>query len=543
MAVGLVDDAALGTGGDPASILDLLEDAATGHGAIRFRHDGVEPTPIGELWRASERAARWVAGTLGTGGTVAAVLTNTGSCVTSLFGAWRAGCTVASLPLPARGTAPDVYVEQLSRFCRVVGAQRLLLDPDHARLLGDTPIPVPVSTFEDASNGDGPQPLPGAPALVQFTSGSLGTPKGIHLDLHAVGTHVLALIDAFEVEPDEWSCSWLPLSHDMGLIGQLLAPLAAGAPRFGHHSLDLMTPESFVFSPASWLRACSESGATVTAVPNFALDLAVRTRERLGPVDLSRLHACVVGSESVRRDTLVRFSEAFAPAGFRSLALCPAYGMAEATLAVTIVRPSEPWRSIAHPTHDAAGPGASLVCTGAPLDGIDVRVEGGDDGIGRIELRSPSLLDRYIGAELSLTDDGYFVTGDIGLMEDRELFVIGRGDEVIVVAGRNLYPADIETCMEHELIRAGCVAAVSAPDGGLAIVAEPNRRGLSKAELEAACPKIRAVVARQTGAAPTTVAFVPRGSLPKTPSGKLRRTAIRRALAEDDGLLARVDFS
>jgi acyl-CoA synthetase (AMP-forming)/AMP-acid ligase II len=526
------------------SLLDLLDDAATGRGTVHFIADEPEPARFSELWDASEHAARWIAAKVGTGGVVAVVLTNTRPCVTALLGAWRAGCTVASLPLPARGMLAQVYAGQITRFCAAAGAQTLLVDPDHAPLLADTPLLV--HTFDETLSGGPPTSFVGEGALVQFTSGSVGTPKGIHLTLDAVGANVLAIVAALEPVAGDGLCSWLPLSHDMGLIGQLLSPLAAGAPQFGHVRLTLMKPDTFMANPRSWLRTCSATGATITVGPNFALELAVRTSRRIGSLDLSRVRAIIVGSESVRADTLERFSDAFAPAGFRPLSLCPGYGLAEATVAVTIVRPHEPWRSIPRPAdHAAPAPGGasrSLVSTGSPIDGVDVRVTAPDGRVGPIELRSPSLLSRYIGADLCLTDDGYFVTGDIGVMHDGELFVIGRGDEAIVVAGRNLYPDDIESAVHHESIRRGCIAAVAAPDGGLAIVVEPSASSMSRTELETACRGIRTVVASQTGCPLATVAFVPRGSLPKTPSGKLRRLAISRSLAADDGLLARVNF-
>jgi acyl-CoA synthetase (AMP-forming)/AMP-acid ligase II len=540
MTVQVADAAALDSG--PAeSILDLLEDAAAGHGTVHFPSEEPEPTPISELWRGSERSERWIAANIGTGGTVAAVLTNTRACVTALIGAWRAGCTLASLPLPARGMSPEGYADQLNRFCTAAGAQSLLVDAQHAEMLDG--VSLPMRTFDELESGGPRTSSAGSGALVQFTSGSVGTPKGIYLTLEAVGANCLAIIDALAPGPGDSLCSWLPLSHDMGLIGQLLSSLSAGASRFGHHCLTLMKPETFMANPRSWLRTCSEKGATLTVVPNFALDLAVRTSRRLGALDLSRLRSIIVGSESVRAETLERFGETFEPAGFRPMAFCPAYGLAEATVAVTIVLPHEPWRSIAQP-NDPTFPDATgrpLVSTGAPVQRVDVRVAADDGEVGPIEFRSPSQLSRYIGAELSLTDDGYFTTGDIGLMDDGELFVIGRGDEAIVVAGRNVFPDDIESAVQHESIRPGCIAAVAAPDGGLAVVAEP-KGVMSVAELETACRGIRTATASQTGWSPATVAFVPRGSLPKTPSGKLRRLAIRQSLAVGDGLLARVDF-
>jgi acyl-CoA synthetase (AMP-forming)/AMP-acid ligase II len=537
----LVPDARPGPGRG-SSLLDLLDDAATGRGTVHFAGAEADPISNGALWDASEQAARGIAAHVGSGGTVAMVLTNTRSCVTALLGAWRAGCTVASLPLPARGMSAEVYLAQLMRFCAAAGAGALMMDPAHAALVEGAPLPV--HAFDDVLSGGPPGSFGGDAALVQFTSGSVGTPKGIYLTLDAVGAHVVAIIALLAPDIGDSTCSWLPLSHDMGLIGQLLSPLAAGAPRFGHHCLTVMRPETFMANPRSWLRTCSQNGATITVAPNFALELAVKTSARIGALDLSRLRSIIIGSESVQADTLVRFTEVFAPVGLDPLALCPAYGMAEATLAVTAVRPAEPWRSVPQPTSDSAVPpgGRPLVSTGRPLDGVEVRVTAPDGVVGTIEFRSRSQLSRYVGAELALTDDGYFVTGDVGLIDHGELFVVGRGDEVIVVAGRNLYPADIETTVEHEAIRSGCIAAVAAPDGGLAIVVEPRASSMSGAELEIACGKIRSAVTRQTGCAPATIAFVPRGSLPKTPSGKLRRLAISRSLATDDGLLARVDY-
>jgi acyl-CoA synthetase (AMP-forming)/AMP-acid ligase II len=427
-----------------------------------------------------------------------------------------------------------------------------MLDAAHAGLI-ESP-PVPVHTYDEVLGGGPMCPFDGGGALVQFTSGSLGTPKGIFLSLDAVGANVEAIISTLEPDAGDSSCSWLPLSHDMGLIGLFLTPLAAGAPRFGHHDLVLMTPESFVANPNSWLRTCSEFGSTFTVVPNFALELAVRTAKRAGSLDLSRIRVCIVGSESVRADTLNRFTETFAPHGFEPRAFCPAYGMAEATVAVTAVRPEQHWRalffdgvSLGGASFDGVsidGPGShTLVSTGRPIDGVDVRVPGAAGVVGQIEFRSPSLLDRYIGAELRLTDDGYFRTSDLGLMEGGELFVVGRSDEVIIVAGRNLYPADVEAALPEGIVRPGCVAAVEAPGGGLAIVAETRSSRVAATDLERLSRSIRGSVAVATGVGAATVAFVHRGALLKTPSGKLRRLAIRAALAEGESLLWRKDFA
>jgi acyl-CoA synthetase (AMP-forming)/AMP-acid ligase II len=520
------------------SVLELLEEAAGGHGSVRFLAGDQRATPIAELWRQSGDAARWIANTLGAGTTVAAVLSNTRPCAASLIGAWRAGCTVASLPLPGRGVSVTAYVEQLARFCRAAGATALLVDPAHRGLI-ERP-PVPVHAFDEVLAGGPACALDREGALVQFTSGSLGAPKGIHLTPRAVGANIEAILESVQPTAGDSSCSWLPLSHDMGLIGLFLTPLAAGAPRFGHHDLVLMTPEAFVGNPNRWLRTCSEFRSTFTVVPNFALELAMRTARRAGPLDLSHLRVCIVGSESVRADTLRRFSDVFAPSGFTSRAFCPAYGMAEATVAITVVRPQQQWRAESF----GCGPARqALVSTGPAIPGVDVRVNAPDGVIGKIEFRSPALLDRYIGADLELTPDGFFRTSDLGAVDRGELFVAGRGDEVIIVGGRNFYPTDIEAALGDGLVRPGCAAAVEAPDGGIAIVAELRSAKVDEPDLARTCQLIRRAVAVETGIGPATVAFVARGSLPKTPSGKLRRLAIRDALAGNDGVSFRKDFA
>ena len=248
-------------------------------------------------------------------------------------------------------------------------------------------------------------------------------------------------------------------------------------------------------------------------------------------------------------DTLERFADAFAPMGFDPLAFCPAYGMAEATLAVTIVRRRRAVARDPAARRSTARPDLSarpLVSTGPPLGGVDVRVDAPPTvRSGTIEFRSGSQLSRYIGADLTLTDDGYFVTGDLGLIDDGELFVIGRGDEAIVVAGRNLYPGRHRGRGASRVDpRRVCIAAVAAPDGG-----SRDRRGAerrrrrrspsSRPRAAASAPRSRAAPAARR----STVAFVPRGSLPKTPSGKLRRLADPQGrCAADDGILARKDF-
>ena len=231
----------------------------------------------------------------------------------------------------------------------------------------------------------------GKAALVQFTSGSIGTPKGVHLTLDAVGAHVAAILAALEPGAGDSSCSWLPLSHDMGLIGMLLSPLAAGAPRFGHHRLTLMKPETFVANPASWLRTCSETGATITSAPNFALELAVRTSARAGSLDLSRLRALHrrVGVGPGRHAASGSPTRSHRRVSARWRSAPPTEWRKRRSQSRSSVPTSHGARS-RRPADDAAGGGAAstLVSTGSPIDGVDVRVRLPMALIGPIEVRS-----------------------------------------------------------------------------------------------------------------------------------------------------------
>jgi acyl-CoA synthetase (AMP-forming)/AMP-acid ligase II len=277
-----------------------------------------------------------------------------------------------------------------------------------------------------------------------------------------------------------------------------------------------------VARPSRWLQASSELGATVTCAPNFALDL-VLAHALPATVDLRSLKVLTVGSELIAPGTLRRFARAMAPLGFDEAALCPAYGMAEASLAVTMVPPDEQWRA-------AAGEpdGPEVVSCGVPLRGLEVRAPAGGDGPGPIAVRGASLLAGYLGRETSPLDgDGWLATSDLGFLWAGELYVVGRADDVLVIAGRKLAPELLEeTAAAHEAVRPGNCAAIPDGSGGYIIVAE-RRRASGRADLREACRWIRRELSVRLGAAPTAVVIVSPGSIPRTPSGKLQRRQLR----------------
>jgi len=306
----------------------------------------------------------------------------------------------------------------------------------------------------------------------------------------------------------------------MGFVGMLLTPLVAAGPRYGGAGFVLMQPRYFLRDPSRWLGACSEFRAALTTVPNFAFDMAARTRDRHQKLDLSSLRACVTGAERIRAESLRRFVAVFTPSGFRELSLCPAYGMAENCLAVTMVHPAELWRS--QPID-----GSEVVSTGPPLPRNHIRVRDG----GEIQIRSPSLLEEYLGSEVPRTDDGWFRTRDAGAIDGGELFVLGRTDDTIDVGGRNVFSQDIENATEHYDLDVNSVAAIPWGDRQVAIVAEVHRQVVS---LESLAEEIRSNVSRTTGVVVAALFFVRRGSLVRTASGKIRRQMLSTLMANGE---------
>src|SRR5690348_10123603 len=375
--------------------------------------------PVARIWRASERAARWFSQRCSAGDSVGMVLGTGSSAVAALAGAWRAGLCVASLPTPGRAMPPGEYRAQIEAACACVGAELLVVEDTLVPAV--PPLSVPVAGFaECVADGAGRTDEHGS--FVQFSSGSTGAPKGIRLSLDAVASQVRALLKRLQPQPGDAACSWLPLSHDMGLIGMLLTSWCAASPDvLGGGELTLIRPEHFVRQPASWLDACSRFRATITSAPDFALGLATRTVGTLDALDLRRLRVCITGGDTIRAATLEAFAAATAAAGFNTQVFCPAYGLAEATLAVTMVEPAQGWTAA---SVDAAalaegkwvassGAGARrVVCAGAPLPGMSVRVAAGSAAAeGVIEVAGPSMLSDYVGYGSPLSPQGWLTTG------------------------------------------------------------------------------------------------------------------------------------
>ncbi len=531
---------------DLSMVPGLLENAATGGGVVSVLAGEREDVQVGELWRRSERAAACFLDAVGRCGAVALLMETSLDCLVSVLGAWRAGITTLSLPHPARSAQLDAYRQELLDICRTAGVGLLVLPDRLAGLELDGAVPgspgnrgappsslrggypgvriswggVRTASFRECAAHPRRADVADPGEFVQFSSGSTGRPKGVRLSSPAIAANVTAIIH--HLAPHDQGaigCSWLPLSHDMGLIGMCLTVIASMGPPWRGRRLVLMPPERIVARPSRWLQACSEIGATVTCAPNFALDLVLAHPRALpAGVNLRPLKVVMVGSEPIAPGTLRRFGRAMAPLGFDEAALCPAYGMAEASLAVTMGPPHERWRST------ACGPdGREVVSCGVPLRCLEVRAPAGSDAVGPIAVRGASLLTGYLGHAASPLDGGWLATSDLGFLSDGELYVVGRADDVLVIAGRKLYPELLEeTASRHEAVRPGNCAAIPDGSGGYLIVAE-RRRASAGADMPDACRWIRRELSVRSGVAPTAVVIVSPGSIPRTPSGKLQR--------------------
>ncbi|MHB1582475.1 MAG: AMP-binding protein, partial [Acidimicrobiales bacterium] len=346
---------------------------------LHLLDEGLELT-LGDLWRRADAVAGWLA-TL-EGRPAAMVLTNSAACVTVLVGALVHGAHVVSLSPPWPGADATTYGRFVADCCHRSGADHLVVDARYLPALPPLSTVTAVS-YEEVGGGVGARPLARSPfVLTQFTSGSTTEPKGVVLDEAAVEANVRAILEWLGPEPGDGACSWLPLSHDMGLIGMFLTTLVGGGPGWADGTdLVLLTPEAFRRDPRCWLGACAAYRSAVTAVPNVALEMAMRRPP--GELDLGALRTCIVGAEPVRTDTLRRFEGAYRRHGFGPLAFSPAYGLAECTLAVAGVGPAERWTSSPPPPASPTGGGADapwageeVVSCGRPLPGLEVRVGG-----------------------------------------------------------------------------------------------------------------------------------------------------------------------
>ena len=504
--------------------------------------------------------------------------------ITAFFGCLYAGCVAVPAFPPHRHRVGDrfqaIAADTESRVALSTASAAVqfqgMTEADHSGQAAPASGILWLATDEIpdvlAERWNEPAIATDALAMLQYTSGSTRQPKGVMISHANLMANIRAIQQAFELQDKDRSVFWLPMYHDMGLVGGVLVPAFAAV------TVVFISPATALQNPITWLAAISEYRATVSGGPNFAYDLCVRkiTDEQRATLDLSSWALAFVGAEPVDPGTLERFAAAFAPCGFNPGAFYPSYGLSEATLMVSGPRRGsgatvDAFHDAAltenrvEPVPDDARQARRLVACGSPVGDLRVVIvdshthaEAAPDRVGEIWVAGASIGQGYwhkpdptrsaFKAHLSDTGEGPFLrTGDLGFMRKGQLYVTGRRDDLIIVRGLNRYPQDIETTARssHPLLEAGYGAAFVADDHGrrrLVLVQEATRKG--EVDFAPVLDAVRGAVLEEHGLALDVIVLVRCGTIPKTSSGKIQRHACRaaflagefKALAEYRGL-------
>lgn len=480
--------------------------------------------------------------------------------VTAIEATWMCGACLVMLPLPMRMGSIEQFIEQTRQRIADADAGIMLLDGRFAEFITAEDGDVPFVEFDELLPADHdarvdpaafvrPPDDPDALAVLQFTSGSTSDPKGVVLTHRAICANLSGAIEVAGILPGDTLVSWLPLYHDMGLIGLLTIPLMTGI------NLVLAGPQDFMAKPARWMEWVSRYRGTCTAGPNFSYVLATRALRRAEGLDLSTLRVTLNGAEPIDADSFRAFAAEGERFGLSPTALFPAFGMAEVCIAGVFPRPGVGMRTdvvdarvlehegFAAEVQPGSGNARELAVLGQPIPGLQIRVVDPATGrlcrereVGELQIRGTSLTEGYYRqpeATAELIVDGWLHTGDLAYMVEGEMVMCGRIKDVIIIGGRNLYPQDIEKVVGTvDGIRAGNVIAFGQEGRNskqyIAVVAE-TRLDLTDREAVAALSReITHVVGVEIGAPPREVVLVAPGTIPKTSSGKLQRTACRK---------------
>ncbi|MEU6561289.1 SDR family NAD(P)-dependent oxidoreductase [Nocardia nova] len=549
----------------PTTLVDVLttwESERSDTTAFRFLESGEVDGPVTELTFGDlGRRARAIAAALrerGAAGTRALLLFPPGlDFVAGFFGCLYGSVAAVPAPIPQSHDIDRVY-RRLSRIVadadirvvlttaavlpELVGAAEHFPGLSELEWLAIDDIDAAPTALDDI--GVGPDGI----AFVQYTSGSTSDPRGVVVR-HANLLHNQQIIaETFGHTPDAVEhcggnlfVSWLPVFHDMGLIGPVLQSVYMGA------ACVLMSPRHFLERPQRWLEAVARYGAHTSGAPNFGYELCLR-RPPDDPLDLSRWRVAFNGAEPIRTDTLARFGDTFAAHGFRRDSPTPVYGLAEATLLVSGQQRRRP--PTVAPRPDAR---ADVVGVGTAPSGMSIVIadpagatECADDEIGEIWVAGTSICDGYLGepersagtfgAVLADGRGGFLRTGDLGFVRDGELFVTGRHKDLLIIDGVNHYPQDIELTAEraHPQVRAGCVAAFSIDreQGETAIVVAEVKTDDAEV-LATIAAAVRGAVSREHRIRVGSVELIRPGTIPKTSSGKIQRQLCRNSYLAD----------
>ena len=547
----------------PRTLHEALADAARAGAGYYFPSDSAETfRPYADIRDEAFRVAHALANAgLRRGDLVGLVLGDAEGFLTALFGASIAGIMPASLYPPATITDLPRYVELITTILRTSAARAVItsraLVPHFEAVRATCPALELVLAREDLVGPSvEPDIVPSLDdvAFVQFTSGSTSTPKGVMLTHRNLTANVDAINGPAGLAPcdTDIGVSWLPLNHDMGLVGMAIAPVYARRPAV------LLSPHTFVKRPVEWLRTISRYRGTISFAPNFAYDLCVRrVKDRdLDGLDLSCWRAAGCGAEPIHPPTLDAFARKFAPVGFRATIFLPSYGLAEHVLAATFAPRGRPLRvervandnlSCGRVATPASPPAkgesgddtatVSLVSCGRPLPGHLVQIADEQDQplperhVGEILLAGPSVMLGYYN-QGALTAEtiraGWLHTGDLGYLSDGELYVCGRAKDVIIVNGRKYHPQDLEWAVgDLAGVRRGRVVAFGVIAHGhpdrVVIVIEPS----GTVAPDTLTDSVRRRIGDVFGLSVEQVAIVPSGTVARTTSGKVQRSATK----------------
>jgi len=463
---------------------------------------------------------------------------------------WMRGASFTMLHQPTPRTNLETWLADCREVVRMLGARAVVVGQPFFDAVRELDLGAPIVSIDEIRAGTREVEAVDTDeedlAILQLTSGTTGVPKAVAITYRNLSANQRAIVLASAFRREDVMISWLPLYHDMGMIGALMTPMFARA------TTVITTPLAFLKNPLFWAELFTKFGGTFTAAPNFAFSVLARRLRRApdGAYDLSKLRVAVNGAEAIDVGALEEFLTEGARFGLKPEAMMPAYGMAETTLAVSFSSHADLYTVDVIDADRAEREGIAgredvqrsrtVVRLGPPVPGLEMRVVDDEgnilpaDHIGTFQVRGDAVTRRYLGPDgfVAANDaDGWLDTGDLGyLTGDGEAVVSGRKKDIIIVAGRNISPTVVERAAVGVAgVRPGSVAALAVKlptmaREGIAVIAESDAAGDAEE-----CERIRKDVARavydDVGIAPAVVTIVGKGALPKTPSGKLRRAA------------------
>ena len=498
---------------------------------------------------AHEVARGLVADGLAPGEPVAVSFPTSWEWLEGWLGTALAGGLPLAVPAPAALRDPTAQIDLYRYLANAMGCHRVLAGSallETVRTAGADDVAQrirPPEAWQRLIHGELPvvSDDPEATAFLQLTSGSTGRPRAVEVPnrgaMHNPQASDRAIGAPFGEPAHAWAermVSWVPLYHDMGLVGSLLLPVLTGLEVF------ILRPEAFLGRPLLWLQAIADSEATFSTAPNFAYQMVADRLAGSLPtdLDLSGWRTALCGAEMVRPETAAALNGALQPRGLDPRAFRPCYGMAETTLAVTFDCRHRGLRSRSVPGKPDA---AEVACNGVPIDDTEVRIVSSGDGstvsedtVGEVEVSGPGVMTSYYRdpeATAEVLTDGWLSTGDLGFLHDGELYLAGRLKEILIVHGHNWMPEEIERVADQIIggggrTRSAAFSVAADAEGERAVLVvelAPDQRARGD-ELE---PAIRSAVGRTLGLPLADVAFVARGSIPRTTSGKLQRRKLR----------------